>query len=117
MCVLVAVFLCLSVCLSVCVVNHALTAVPIDFIFCMHIDVMPGSDIGISFSHFCSLKIIYGQYSVLGACNIWPMAKNENAIFGLWLKMKMRALNHTRSLTTPKHRSNRYTDNEAQRAS
>ena len=51
--------LCLS--LSVCVVDHALTAEPIDFIFGMHIDVTPGSDIGILFFHFCSLKIIYGQ--------------------------------------------------------
>ena len=39
--------LCLSVCLSVCVVDHALTAEPIDFIFGMHIDVIPRSDIGI----------------------------------------------------------------------
>ena len=53
----------LSVRLSVRVVDHALTAVPIDFIFGMHIDVIPGSDIGILFFHFCSLKIIYGQFS------------------------------------------------------
>ena len=45
------------------------------------------------------------------------MVKNENAIFNLWPKMKMWAINHTRSLTTPKHRPNRYTDNEARRAS
>ena len=31
----------------VCVVDHALTAEPIDFIFGMHIDVIPRSDIGI----------------------------------------------------------------------
>ena len=36
-----------SVCLSVCVVDHALTAEPIDFIFGMHIAVIPRSDIGI----------------------------------------------------------------------
>ena len=36
-----------SVRLSVRVVDHALTAVPIDFIFGMHIDVIPRSDIGI----------------------------------------------------------------------
>ena len=41
------VFVCLSVRLSVRVVDHALTAVPIDFIFGMHIDVIPRSDIGI----------------------------------------------------------------------
>ena len=69
-------FYILSVRLSVCVVDHTLTAVPIDFIFCMHIDVIPRSDIGISFFHFCSLKIIYGQYSALGACNI---CATENA--------------------------------------
>ena len=55
------------VCVSVRVVDHALTAVPIDLIFGMHIDVIPGSDIGILFFHFCSLKIIYGQYFALGA--------------------------------------------------
>ena len=37
----------LSVRLSVRVVDHALTAEPIDFIFGMHIDVIPRSDIGI----------------------------------------------------------------------
>ena len=54
-------FYIVSVRLSVCVVDHALMAVLIDFIFDMHIDVIPGSDIGILFFHFCSLKIIYGQ--------------------------------------------------------
>ena len=47
---------CLSVCPSVRVVDHALTAVLIDFIFGMHIDVIPGSDIGISFFSFLILK-------------------------------------------------------------
>ena len=40
-------FYIVSVCLSVRVVDHALTAEPIDFIFGMHIDVIPRSDIGI----------------------------------------------------------------------
>ena len=40
------VFYIVSVRPSVRVVDHALTAVPIDFIFGMHIDVIPGSDIG-----------------------------------------------------------------------
>ena len=47
---------CLSVCLSVCVVDHALTAVLIDFIFGMNIDVIPGSDIGTLGISFFILK-------------------------------------------------------------
>ena len=48
--------LCLSVRLSVCVVDHALTAVLIDFIFGMNIDVIPGSDIGTLDISFFILK-------------------------------------------------------------
>ena len=42
--------------LSVCVVDHALTALPIDFIFGMHIDVIPRSDIGILDFSFLTIK-------------------------------------------------------------
>ena len=49
-------FYILSVCLSVCVVDHALTAVLIDFIFGMNIDVIPGSDIGTLGISFFILK-------------------------------------------------------------
>ena len=46
----------MSVRLSVCVVDHALTAEPIDFIFGMHIDVIPRSDIGILDIQFLIIK-------------------------------------------------------------
>ena len=49
-------FYIVSVRLSVRVVDHALTAVPIDFIFGMHIDVIPRSDIGILDFSFLTIK-------------------------------------------------------------
>ena len=45
-----------TLCLSVRVVDHALTAVRIDFIFDMHIDVIPRSDIGILDFQFLIIK-------------------------------------------------------------
>ena len=45
-----------TMCPSVCVVDHALTAEPIDFIFDMHIDVIPRSDIGILDFSFLTLR-------------------------------------------------------------
>ena len=50
------VSVCLSVCLSVRKGDHALTAEPIDFIFDMHIDVIPRSDIGILDFSFLTIK-------------------------------------------------------------
>ena len=74
-------FYILSVRLSVCVVDHALTAVPIDFIFGIHKDVIPGSDIGILFFHFCSLKIIYGQDSYFVTLSTDMLLKGSNPIY------------------------------------
>ena len=50
------IFYIVCVCLSVCVVDHALMAVLIDFIFGMNIDVIPGSDIGTLGISFFILK-------------------------------------------------------------
>ena len=50
------IYILYCVCLSVRVVDHALTAVPIDFIFDMHIDVIPRSDIGILDFYFLIIK-------------------------------------------------------------